>query len=40
MADAIFEVSQYDSDMEKLTVHPKYVTPPNNESKSEKIMGI
>ena len=40
MADAIFEVSQYNFDMEKLTVHPKYVTPPKNESKSENIMGI
>ena len=28
--DAISEVSQYDFDMENLTVHPKHVTLPNN----------
>ena len=39
-ADAISEVSQYDFDMEKMTVFPKHFKLPSNEKKSKGIIGI
>ena len=32
-SDAMLEVSQYDSDIDKLIVHPKHVTTPKNKNK-------
>ena len=40
IADEISEVSQYNSIMEDLTVHPKHVTLPNNENVIKCIAGM
>ena len=39
-ADEISEISQYDFDTEKMTVHPKHATLPNNENKIKDIAGL
>ena len=39
-ADAIYKVSQYDFDMDKLAVYPKHVTLPNNKNESTGIIGL
>ena len=39
-ADAISEVSQYDFDMDKMTVFPKHSKLPSNENESKVILGI
>ena len=38
--DTIPEISQYDFDMENMTVHPMHVKPPNNEKESKDIAGL
>ena len=38
--DAISNVSHYDFNMEKLTVHLKHATLPNNENQSKGIVGL
>ena len=39
-SDAILEVRQYNFEMEKITVHPRHVTLPNNENESKGIAGF